>query len=275
LNPCGGGERLTLVTMEAVHEMGFEIDLTTLEQPNLSKLENAFGKDLSSIMNKIRMINILNMFDDQSIRLNLQHGNYNLIVNTHGDIDPYYDSSLNPDKYIVYCHYPSAKISIENDFPDYYANHLKIKRLNHSSIFESESHSPLSSKKTNLLMSPTTKSPKTDFRINRQDEDIQMYKMWVKKTYDSMIKNSFLITNSNFSKDAILRKLDRDDTVVLSPPVNVEAIISRVKSNELCDTPSYSYRNNILVICRIEPGKKIENVIYLAVLLKRVNSRQK
>jgi hypothetical protein len=62
---------------------------------------------------------------------------------------------------------------------------------------------------------------------------------------------------------------------VLSPPVNVEAIISRVKSNELCDTPSYSYRNNILVICRIEPGKKIENVIYLAVLLKRVNSRQK
>ena len=67
LNPCGGGERFTLVTMEAVHEMGLEIDLTTLEQPILFKLENAFGKDLASITKKINKINLLSMFDEQSI----------------------------------------------------------------------------------------------------------------------------------------------------------------------------------------------------------------
>ena len=67
LNPCGGGERFTLVTMNAVVEMGIEVDLTTLENPNLSKLENAFGKDLTSIMKQIRKINVLQMFDQESI----------------------------------------------------------------------------------------------------------------------------------------------------------------------------------------------------------------
>jgi len=47
LNPCGGGERFTLVTMQAVLEMGIEIDLTTLDAPNTTKLENTYGKDLA------------------------------------------------------------------------------------------------------------------------------------------------------------------------------------------------------------------------------------
>ena len=29
LNPCGGGERLSLVTMKALSEMGIDFDLTT------------------------------------------------------------------------------------------------------------------------------------------------------------------------------------------------------------------------------------------------------
>ena len=53
LNPCGGGcERFTLVTMETVYEMGLEIELTTHEQPNLIKLENACGRDLASVLKK-------------------------------------------------------------------------------------------------------------------------------------------------------------------------------------------------------------------------------
>ena len=53
LNPCGGGERLTLITMQAVIEMGIEVEFTTLGIPNITKLENAYGKDLSSVINKI------------------------------------------------------------------------------------------------------------------------------------------------------------------------------------------------------------------------------
>ena len=102
----------------AVYETGLEMDLTTLEQPNLTKLENIFGKVSASIMKKINSINLLNMFDEQT--------NYDLIINTHGDLDPYYDPSPNAKNMIVYCHYPSANLFIENDDMDYLKYHLKL-----------------------------------------------------------------------------------------------------------------------------------------------------
>jgi glycosyltransferase involved in cell wall biosynthesis len=269
LNPCGGGERFTLVTMKAVYEMGLEIDLTTLEQPNLSKLENAFGKDLASIMKKIRKINLLNMFDEQSIRLTLQKTNYDLIINTHGDIDPYYDSSLSAHNMIVYCHYPSAKLFIENDDTDYLRYHLKIDRLQSSTIATNpEVRSQISYKNSNQLMSQIIESPGTEIELNSNDDDKKKYAKWVKKTYDSMIRNSFLITNSNYSKTAIQREYDRDDVIVLSPPVDVDKIISKIKLERRFDLSNYGDENSILVICRIEPSKRIENAIYLAKLLK-------
>ena len=47
LNPCGGRERLTLVTMQAIMKMGINVfDLTILERPDISKLGSAFGKAL-------------------------------------------------------------------------------------------------------------------------------------------------------------------------------------------------------------------------------------
>ena len=53
LNPCGGGEWLTLVTMKAVFEMDIDIYLTTLEKPNILKLENAYGKDIASVLENL------------------------------------------------------------------------------------------------------------------------------------------------------------------------------------------------------------------------------
>ena len=49
-NPCGGAERLSLVTMQSLSEMGIDFDLTTLKSPNVSKLENSFGKNLVSVL---------------------------------------------------------------------------------------------------------------------------------------------------------------------------------------------------------------------------------
>ena len=65
LNPCGGGERLTLVTMQAIMKMGINFfDLTTLERPDISKLESAFGKSLASIMKNIRQTSIINILEE-------------------------------------------------------------------------------------------------------------------------------------------------------------------------------------------------------------------
>jgi glycosyltransferase involved in cell wall biosynthesis len=269
LNPCGGGERFTLVTMKAVYEMGWEIDLTTLEQPDSSKLENAFGKDLASIMKKTRKINLLNMFDKQSIHLNQQQTNYDLTINTHGDIDPYYDSSLNANNLIVYCHYPSAKLFIENKDTDYLTYHLKIDRLHSPSISKPAVRSQIAYKNPNQLMSQVIKPHRTENKMNHNNDNRKEYANWVKKTYDSMIRNSFLITNSNYSKTAILREYNRDDAIVLSPPVDIETITSKVKFNQRFDSLNCSDENSILVICRIEPSKRIENAVYLAKLLKK------
>lgn len=268
LNPCGGGERFTLVTMKAVYEMGLEIDLTTLEQPNLSKLENAFGRNLASIIKKIRKINLLNMFDEQSIHLNLDQTDYDLIINSHGDIDPYYDSSLNANNLIVYCHYPSAKIFIENEDLDYLTHHLKIDRLYPQSINELRISSQLAYKNSNQLTSQTIEPTRTEFKMDDQNCNRKEYVKWAKNTYDSMIRNSLLITNSNYSKTAIFKEYDRDDVIVLNPPVDVDTIISKVKLDQRYNAMNPSDENNILVICRIDPTKRIENVIYLARLIK-------
>jgi hypothetical protein len=47
--------------MQALSEMGIDFDLTTFKSPDLSKLENAFGKNLVSPIKRIKHINIVNM----------------------------------------------------------------------------------------------------------------------------------------------------------------------------------------------------------------------
>ncbi|VFJ14338.1 glycosyltransferase [Candidatus Nitrosocosmicus franklandus] len=275
LNPCGGGERFTLVTMKAVYEMGLEIDLTTLEQPNLSKLENAYGNDLASIAKKIKKINLLSMFDEQSIRQTLQQDNYDLIINTHGDLDPYFHSSLNANNMIVYCHYPSAKLFLENNNLDYLSYHLKIDRLPSISVSNQDTSNPIISfGNSSQLMSQIVESSGTETSIMSHSDYRNQYAIWVKKAFDSMIRNSFLMTNSNYSKAAIQKEYGtNNDILVLSPPVDVDTIISKIKIEQRFDSSlssqvNYSDENGILVICRIEPSKRIENAIYLAKILK-------
>ena len=63
-NPCGGAERLSLVTMQALLEKGIDFDLTTLKSPDMSKLENSYGKNLVSVMKSINKINVINIMEE-------------------------------------------------------------------------------------------------------------------------------------------------------------------------------------------------------------------
>src|SRR3712207_8825290 len=69
-SPCGGAERLTLVTMYALFQKGVNFDLTTFVQPNMTKLENAYGSKFASIVRK----------DRKSTRLNSSHANISYAV---------------------------------------------------------------------------------------------------------------------------------------------------------------------------------------------------
>ena len=266
LNPCGGGERFTLFTMKAVAEMGIDVDLTTLENPDLSKLENAFGKDLTSIMKQVRKINVLQMFNEQSIDRNITDNNYDVIINTHGDIDPYYSPQLSKAIVITYCHYPSAKLFIENKDSNYFEYHLKVNRM-HPSSLTSNIGSVINSDHSISYLSSVDKRTVSE-STNNTLEKKNYYIKWVKETYDKMIRNSFLITNSQYSRKAIIEAYGIDETIVLSPPVAVNNIRNSLGFSLHSKISSEPRNNLVLVICRIEPSKRIENAIYLAKLLK-------
>jgi hypothetical protein len=64
MNPCGGAERLTLATMDALSQKGVNFDLTTCIQPNMTKLENAYGSKIASIIEKAENMNLLESLEE-------------------------------------------------------------------------------------------------------------------------------------------------------------------------------------------------------------------
>ena len=94
-NPwLGGAERLSLVTMQSLSEMGIDFDLTTLKSPSVSKLENSFGKNLVSVLKKADKISIISLLEElgqhqqQHLGEHEDDYNYDITINTNGDACP-------------------------------------------------------------------------------------------------------------------------------------------------------------------------------------------
>ncbi|CAN5759438.1 hypothetical protein BH23THE1_BH23THE1_35630 [soil metagenome] len=75
-----------------------------------------------------------------SIYSNITDNDYDLIINTHGDIDPYYSPKLSKATLVTYCHYPSARSFIENKDSNYFEYHLKVNRMYSSSSLKLKSN---------------------------------------------------------------------------------------------------------------------------------------
>ena len=77
--------------MQSLSEMGIDFDLTTLKSPNVSKLENSFGKNLVSVIKKADKINIINILEElaahqqQHLGEHEDYYNYDITINTNGD----------------------------------------------------------------------------------------------------------------------------------------------------------------------------------------------
>ena len=78
------------------------------------------------------------------------------------------------------------------------------------------------------------------------------------------MRNSIVITNSEFSRKVIVNAIGLDNIRILSPPVDIETF-QKVNSKANCEEER---KGMILVISRIAPHKKIENAIKLAKILK-------
>jgi glycosyltransferase involved in cell wall biosynthesis len=253
-NPCGGAERLSLVTMQALLEMGIDdINLTTLTSPDLSRLKNTYGKNLVSVMEKINKINVVNIMEQLRHQ---QEGhevyNYDITINTNGDAAPYYHSSFSKDNVITYCHFPTAKYHIESENIDYLKTDLGI--AEGSNVFTDN-------RDDEDIDNPIDCKSKLQFSRRKECFDILRYGYW------NLMRNSTVITNSEFSRRAIVNAFGMNNIYILSPPIDIETFRNVASMSNGDDK-----RNDIiLVISRIDPHKKIENAIKLAKILKNKN----
>ena len=224
LNPRGGSERLAVAVIQALSKIGIDIDLTTFEEPNVSKLENAYGEVATSAIKKIKTITIIDSIGKAEI-----NKHYDLTINTHGDMLPYFLPYFSKSNSITYCHFPLAKYLIDSKDPEY-SRFLKGRTLS-----------------TINYANPSTK-----------------YFDLASIAYANMLRSSTVISNSEFSR-RVISKAFGIDSIVLSPPVDVDLF----RKAALFSSRSNDRKDAILVISRFHPTKKIENAIRLAKLLKQ------
>lgn len=253
-NPCGGAERLSLITMQALLEMGIDFDLTTLKSPDIPKLENSYGKNLVSVMKNINKINVINIMEElrQQQKEDHEDYNYDITINTNGDAAPYYHSSFSKDNAITYCHFPSTKYHIESENIDYLKTDLGMTEW--SNVFSDN-------KDYEGINNPKNCKTKLQFSKRKEYFEILKYGYW------NLMRNSTVITNSEFSRRAIVNALGLDNIYILSPPIDIETF----HNVALMANSNYERNGTILVISRIAPHKKIENAIKLAKILKDNN----
>ena len=257
-NPCGGAERLSLITIRALFELGIhEIDLTTITNPDIPKLENTFGKNLVSVlgkMNNINVIDILGEIQKTKAKENHEDYNYDLTINTNGDAAPYYHPSFSKDNAITFCHFPTTKYHIESKNTDYLKTDLAMTET--SNVFSDPSYHKDIYNQSNCKIRIQSRSKKECFEI-------------IKYGYWNLLRNSTVITNSGFSRREINNALGLNNGIyVLSPPVDIETFR---KVPLMIDKSNGIKKDIILVVTRIDPHKKIENAINLAKILKDNN----
>ena len=241
MNPCGGAERLTLATMHALSQKGVNFDLTTCIQPNMTKLENAYGSKIASIIEKAEKINLLESLEEPFIDRITEKGNYDFTVNTHGDTLPYYHRSFSKNNAVTYCHFPSARYHIDSENLEYLRD---IRVTGFRQIDE---------------MDYSEKNVARIFDLETEQK-IKRYFKFLRDRYENLMKNTLVLTNSGYTRKAISNAFNID-AKILYPPVDVETFQEiALKSNQREDM--------VLVVSRIAPDKQIENAIEVARIMR-------
>ena len=112
LNARGGSERLAVATIKALSSMAIDVELVTVEKPDMVSIRDAYGTDIQRDVKKIRALNILEKYGRQDC---------GITINTHGDMLPFYHNDFTKKNAITYCHYPIAGYLIDSCDPDYLA----------------------------------------------------------------------------------------------------------------------------------------------------------
>jgi glycosyltransferase involved in cell wall biosynthesis len=227
--------------MYALSQKGMSFDFTTCIKPNMTKLEHAYGNKMASIIKKSEKVNILESLEESVINRIIEKGNYDITINTHGDTLPYYHCSLLKNNAITYCHFPSAKYHIDSENLEYLRD---IRVTSFPQIYDMD-------------YSKNNEAPILDLETKQK---VKRYFKYLRDKYDNLMKNTLVLTNSEYTRKVISNAFNID-AKILYPPVDVDSFRDiALKSNQR--------ENMILVLSRIAPDKQIENAIEVARLLR-------
>lgn len=227
LNARGGSERLSVATIHALQTLGLDVELSSLEKPNGDLSDFSYG-GASLNYSSIKKFRTVNLLTSLE---EILRGRADITVNTHGDVLAFYRKDFSKMNSIVYCHYPIAGYAIE-------FGHMEYENLIRQSILASLSEGAF-----------------------------ERYAKMVRQSFRSMLINSTVLTNSNFSRTSLLNEFGVESAVI-PPPVDVEKFQSIMyKTDEKQD--------DILVISRFHPSKRIENAIQISHLLKKARVGRK
>jgi glycosyltransferase involved in cell wall biosynthesis len=188
LNSLGGETTVAIETIESLYELGYEVDLVTVQPPNLDILTNSYGKKIHIARTKSLLPFKLNYFGVYQRLLTLLSStdfrDSDVIINTHGDALPYRISGDVP--YLLYLHFPTF---LMNSAGGYGSNKYR------KSFFWRTYFKPYSI----ITRSLATRTAK---------------------------RSNLILTNSAFSREAIREAIPGVQPHVLYPPVDTERFFS-------------------------------------------------
>lgn len=262
INAGGGSERLAIETLDLLAKMGFKIDLATFNEPNMEELKKDFGDIVDSLDVRPIPLDLFSMLGLTDIPISRvifgtrgrqsaantdnpaaagantysSDSEYDLIINTHGDLLPYYNqtvgesSKLSRKNIITYCHFPLVPQLLQQDNNNNSQGYMRF----------------------------VSRWIKVD-NIPKEFEEKILEN--VLKTYDLMINDTTVVTNSDFSKRAIERYYGSTvKPIVIYPPVDTDKFHKiALRSN--------GRENMILVVSRFSPDKQLENTIQIGKIL--------
>jgi glycosyltransferase involved in cell wall biosynthesis len=184
LNSLGGETTVAIETIESLHELGYEVELVTVQPPDLDRITKSYGKKIHIARTKSLLPFKLNYFGVYQRLLTLLSSidfkDSDVVINTHGDALPYRISGNVP--YLLYLHFPTF---LMGSTASYASNKYK------KSLFWRAYFKPYSLISQSLAMRAVTGS-------------------------------SLILTNSAFSRKAIREAFADVHPYVLYPPVDTE-----------------------------------------------------
>ncbi|HJU35151.1 MAG TPA: glycosyltransferase [Nitrososphaera sp.] len=223
LNSLGGETTVAIETIESLYELGYEVDLVTIQPPDLDALSKSYGKQIHIARIKSLLPFKLDYFGIYqrllTVLSSIDLKDSDVVINTHGDALPYRISGNVP--YLLYLHFPTF---LMNSAGGYGSNKYR------KSFFWRAYFKPYSLITQSLAMRAVTRS-------------------------------NLVLTNSRFSREAIISAFPGLQPHILYPPVDTERFSSAYNQ---------SIRNReakVLVLSRFSPEKLIENAIRIAHIL--------